>query len=196
MSTYAPGEWLAVRLAREVEQLEQIRCAAIDPQRPATIPFDHVYVTFNIRCIAGLDGNGQPQYRERHNIVIDVPPDWPKTGYIPRMAVGLPPPFHPNFWNHGVHYGLVCVHGGGAVTSDPNETLALLILRIAKMLQYDPLVTQIHDGPNNEAARWYADHRHRADLFPTDRQSLPLLGAPPVSSKPDGDEDFIVGPPR
>lgn len=189
---YAPDEWLTVRLTAELEQLEEIRCRAIEFRRPGTIPFDHLYITYNIRCIASLDDNGNPVYRDRHQVVIDVPPDYPETAPVARMAAGTPPPFHPNFWNHGANYGLVCTHGGGEVSADPSETLALLVHRIGRMLQYDPEVTQVHIGPNDEAARWYHENMGRSDLIPTDFQKLPLPGAVPAGAPGDEDDDFII----
>jgi ubiquitin-protein ligase len=188
---YAPDEWLVVRLTAELEQLEQIRCAAIDFKRPSTMPFDHLYLTYHIRSVAALDAQEQPVYRDRHDLVLDVPPDYPEMPPVARMATGCPPPFHPNFWNHGANYGLVCIHGGGTAAADPGETLALLVLRIGRMLQYEPVVTQAHQGPNDAAAHWYNENCNRADLFPTDRQVLPLLrGSALITSVED--ESFTI----
>jgi|SRR6476661_10262598 len=189
---YAPDEWLLVRLTAELEQLDQIKCHAIEFRRPGTIPFDHLYVTYNIRSVASLDANGAPVYRDRHQIVVDVPPDYPETPPVARMAAGTPPPFHPNFWNHGANYGLLCTHGGGEMTADPSETLALLVVRIARMLQFDPEVTQVHLGPNDAAARWYQDNMGRRDLFPTDYQRIPLPGATDAVAQVEEDDDFII----
>lgn len=188
---YSPDEWLTVRLTAELDQLEQIRCAAIEFRRPGTIPFDHLYITYRIRSVSALDKDGNPVYRDKHNIVIDVPADYPETAPVARMAAGSQPPFHPNFWSHGANYGLVCTHGGGSVTADPSETLALLVVRIGQMLQFDPQVTQVHLGPNDPAAQWYAQNMGRTDLFPTDHQRLPLPGqaAPPPA---DDEDDFII----
>src|SRR6476620_9345731 len=91
---------------------------------PATIPFERLYITYHIRSVAGLDGEGAPIYRDAHQVVIDIPPEYPEQPPVARMASGTPPPFHPNFWNHGANYGLICTHGGGVALADPHETLA------------------------------------------------------------------------
>lgn len=173
---YAPDEWLTVRLSAELAELEQIRCPAIAFRRPGAIPFTRLYVTYHIRSVVGLDAQGEPLYRDRHDLVIDIPPEYPELAPVVRMVAGSPPPFHPNFWSHGANYGLVCTHGGGIALADPGETLALLVVRVGQMLQYDPQLIQVHQGPNDEAARWYHAHRNQPGLFPTDRQVLPLPG--------------------
>ena len=189
---YAPDEWLVVRLTAELEQLDQIRCPAINFRRPSMMPFDRLYVTYRIRCVADLAEDGTPIYHDRYDMVVDVPPDYPEMPPVVRMAAGSKPPFHPNFWNHGVNYGLVCTHGGGVAAADPSETLALLLVRMGRMLQYDPQVTQVHLGPNDAAARWYHDNMNRTDLFPTDKQLLPLPGVVAAAAPADDDDDFII----
>src|SRR5438128_311093 len=100
MAVYAPHEWLIVRLTAELAQLQEIRCPAITFRRPGTMPFDRLYVTYRIRCVARLDGLGEPVYRERHDVVLDIPPDYPEVPPVARLVSGAEPPFHPNFWNH------------------------------------------------------------------------------------------------
>jgi ubiquitin-protein ligase len=85
------------------------------------------------------------------------------------MHKNCKPIFHPNFWPGG----LICIWGGGNTNWNPNETIAMLCIRIAQMLQFDPGLTQESHRANPQAADWYAANKY-SGLFPTDKQNLPI----------------------
>jgi hypothetical protein len=55
-----------------------------------------------------------------------------------------------------------------------NESLAVFILRLAKMFRFDPDVTNPDSPANRTAADWYRNNRN-SGWFPTDTVRLPMI---------------------
>lgn len=181
MST--PGEIRKSRLIRDYDEMKKIISPAINWVGYGDPP-DKYEVTFRIRSIIDLDKNNAPVYRDEHKVIIEIPSGYPFSGesVMAKMASGYTPIFHPNFWIGG----LICIWGGGSTLWDPNETIAMVCTRIARLIQFDPYLTQeSHSNPNPRAADWYIKNKG-SNLFPTDRQLIPL----PVSV--DDRDDFSI----
>jgi ubiquitin-protein ligase len=99
----------------------------------------------------------------------ELGPHYPYVGPTPVM-LDIPPVFHPNVFTDG----RVCT-GPGLWT--PDEGLAFVVLRVAKMLLYFDGVTNPSNPANPAAAAWYRENRSR---FPLDRFATfpdPITGA-------------------
>lgn len=130
-------------------------------------PFvDKYELTVNIRSIIGP----LPTYRERHKIVVTLPGNYPMEA--PQVFYpATPRPYHPNWWPAGSWcYG----------TWNNSESLGYHILRMLRILQFDPAVTNENSPTDRDLKMWYCDHKS-SDLFPCDKQQLP----DPTSKKLD-----------
>lgn len=154
------------RIKNELLELETIRCSAINWTTTKQIP-DKVNIVFNIRSIVGLSTSGSPVYLDRHEVSIDLPSGYPLVSPIAKMARGYKPLFHPNFWTSG----LICTQHN---RWSPSENLSLFIIRLARMFQFDAIMTDPENPANTSAASWYKSML-RSGIFPTDIQELPLL---------------------
>lgn len=174
------------RLREELKLLEAIRCEAIqwsldgDPPRV-------INVTYNIRSVVSPTGGpgGGAIYRDIHHLVVDIPPRFPLQEVTVRMQDGVKTIYHPNFWPNG----FVCTRGAD-VPWDMSESLASVIVRVGRMLQFDPHLTQESHRANGAAADWYKVHKD-SGLFPTDRQVLPSAGTDDGSDF-EIKEDFTI----
>ena len=71
-----PQEIRKKRLQHDLQEMETIRCDAIQ-WRAKGDPLSKVFVTFNIRSIISVDSSGTPKYRNKHEVVIDIPEGYP-----------------------------------------------------------------------------------------------------------------------
>ncbi len=172
----SPGQIRRERIKNDLIGLESIRCNAIDwrvnPQSP-----DKVYVTFNIRSIVALSADKSPVYYDKYEVEIEIPSDYPLSSPVAKMAAGYKPIFHPNFWTSG----LICTQHNRWM---PGESLALFIIRLAKMFQFDSIMTDPGNPANTTAASWYKLMIGKG-IFPTDTSNLPL-------SIDESDQDFKI----
>jgi ubiquitin-protein ligase len=155
------------RIQNDIQELEKVECDAIECTILGNSPFK-IHVVYNIRSIVGISSTGTPSYRDKHEVEINVPSGYPFSGNPEAtMKQGYSPLYHPNFWSSGS----ICTQ---ATSWTANETLALFIIRLAKMFQFDPAITNPDSPANSSAANWYSKNLGNG-LFPTDRQVLPLL---------------------
>lgn len=123
-------------------------------------------VSFYLRTIIGVTA-GRPIYREATNptkVVIDLS-GYP-FGRIRANCITMPQPYHPN-WFEG---GSWCQITGEARVSD---TLAELVIRMAKTIQFVPAVTNPGSAANIEAANWWRTNLSRSNYFPCDTTKIP-----------------------
>ncbi len=170
----SPGQIRRERIKNDIVGLQKIRCNAIDWKADSQVP-DKINVTFNIRSIVGLSSDNSPVYYDRFDIEIQIPSDYPLSSPVAKMATGYKPIFHPNFWTSG----LICTQHN---RWNPSENLALFVIRLAKMFQFDSIMTDPGNPANIDAAKWYKSVLNRG-FFPTDNKDLPL-------SINESDDDF------
>ena len=177
-----PQEIRIKRLKKDWEEMRSISCPVIGWTAAGDPPTRYV-VSYRIESIVDPQGDdGKPAYRGEHKVLIEIPSGYPLSGESPvaRMDESYKPVFHPNFWPGG----LICIWGGGTTNWNPTDTIALLCIRIARMLQFDEVLTQESHRANAQAADWYAAKKH-SGLFPTDTQVLP------IPSLFDDEGDFV-----
>ena len=78
----------------------------------------------------------------------------------------MPQPYHPN-WFEG---GSWCQITGDSRVSD---TLAELVIRMAKTIQFVPAVTNPGSAANGEAAAWWRKNLGKTNYFPCDTTKIP-----------------------
>lgn len=123
-------------------------------------------VSFYLRTIIG-EKRGKPVYREANNptrVIIDLS-NYP-FGRIRSNCVTMPQPYHPN-WFEG---GSWCQITGDSRVSD---TLAELVIRMAKTIQFVPAVTNPGSAANGSAASWWRANVGRSGYFPCDTTAIP-----------------------
>lgn len=114
---------------------------------------------------ATVGGAAYPQVRQSSSrLAIDLAPRHP---FQPPVATVLTPVFHP----HVFPSGLVCI---GAKWL-PSEGMDLFVLRLVRLLAFDPLLMNSHSIANAAAQLWYqATLLRHPDAFPTDAAALAL----------------------
>lgn len=164
MST--PNHLRVKRIKNDLESLHTIQCEAIEwSALPDSI--DKLYVTFNLRSVVELDSSKKPVFRTKHEVEIVFPSDYPISSPVAKMSLGYEPIYHPNFFESG----LICTQN---TKWSPDESLAYFIIRLAKMFQFDPVMTDPNNAANKIAAKWYKSMANTG-LFPIDTTLLPLL---------------------
>jgi hypothetical protein len=158
-----PQEIRKTRLQSDYREMCNIRGPLIDWEvMRGTPPYVEAYrLTVNVRSIIGPG----PNYRDRHVIDLEIPPDYPLSPQSAPVAnmVTDPGVFHPNWWPHKLWcYGIWELWEG----------LGQYVLRMIRTLQYDPDITNENSAANHEAADWYVAHKDNG-IFPCDRQLLP-----------------------
>jgi len=156
-----------------------VECTSIRGQEPHTEKYKLIV---RIRTIV----SPAPQYRDVHELTLDLPPSYPVDP--PRIVmVTQPVPFHPNWWpqQSGGHW----CYGTWSLA----EALGQHVVRMIRTLQFDPVITNTKSPANKEANAWY--QRHLSDgLFPCDRTRLPDPSrARFVINAPTGPKKFQIG---
>lgn len=119
-------------------------------------PYEYI-IQYKCRGIQNLQGN-QPKLSQEHQVRITLGQNYPTE--VPD-AKFLTPIFHPNVYNSN----RVCLGKYQAL----QETLVELVLRIGKMIQYSPDVTNLNSPANPEAKTWASQNQQR---FPLDNQTF------------------------
>ncbi len=125
-------------------------------------------VSFYLRTIVG-ERNGKPIYREASDptkVVIDIS-SYP-FGRISATCLTMPQPYHPNWFESG---------GWCQITGDSRveDTLAALVIRMAKTIQFDVSVTNPDSAANLSAASWWRRNLGRTNYFPCDNTKIPEI---------------------
>ena len=159
-----PQEIRRIRLANDYKQMCNIQGDVISwKPLKGVVPYVEEYqITIRVRTIIGVGYDGKPKYRNSSDIKVTLPADYP---VHPPKAVMLssPQPFHPN-WFTSKNW----CHGSWSMS----EALGDFVIRMAKTLQFDPLITNENSPANSEANSWYISKK-RSGLFPCDRTRLP-----------------------
>jgi hypothetical protein len=110
-------------------------------------------------------------------IAIDLAPRHP---FQAPVTTVLTPVFHPHVFDSGV----VCI---GAKWL-PSEGMDLFVLRVLRLLAFDPLLMNPFSIANGAANAWYqATLRRHPDAFPTDPEALALtVGEAPGAAREPG----------
>ena len=117
-------------------------------------------VSFYLKTIIG-EIKGKPVYRDA-NLPTIVLIDLRKYPYgrIKAQCMTKPPPYHPNWYEFGLWDQIT----GNSRVSD---TLAELVIRMAKTIQFVPAVTNSSSASNVAAADWWKKHL-KSRYFPCD----------------------------
>jgi len=126
-------------------------------------PYVEVYeLTVNIRSIIGPG----PKYRDQHVIRVELDNSYPISKPEIHM-ISSPHPYHPNWWPHVGFDGLWC-----SGDWDFAESLGHHIIRMLRVLQFDPVITNENSTTDSNQNDWYIKHKN-SGLFPCDKQVLP-----------------------
>ena len=156
-----PQEQRKRRCRSDYKEMCNIRGPIIDWEvLRGTAPYVDAYrLTVNVRSII----SPSPDYRDRHVIDLEIPPDYPFVSAPTATMVSDPVVFHPNWWpKKNWCYG----------TWDASEGLGHYVIRMIRTLQYDLLITNEKSAANQAANEWYMNHRYEG-FFPCDNQLLP-----------------------
>ena len=164
-----PRELRKKRLENEYKELMRINGAVIRIEPLENAPYSKYGITYNIRTII----SPSPTYRDTTVVTLTIPPSYPgPTGAPTIIAENTPSPWHPNWWPDGrwcsAYY---------SSNYDSSESLVNLVLRCARVLQFDPVVTNTGSPANSAAiAFWDANARNKR-VIPCDTKPLPVPGA-------------------
>lgn len=120
---------------------------------------------FRIKSVMGVDGNSPRYSSPNHVHVVEfiAPSYYPERVSPSDIRFTSPPIFHPNVYTDG----RICI--GDYV---PTESLGRFILRIARMIKFEPAFINSGSAANSSAVSWYNANVAR---FPVDRTPLPNL---------------------
>ena len=128
---------------------------------------------------ATVGSHDYPRSRQPSSrVAIDLAPRHP---FQPPVTTVLTPVFHPHVFDSGV----VCIGSKWL----PSEGMDLFVLRIVRLLAFDPLLMNPYSIANAAANAWYqaALKRHPA-AFPTDPAALALAAAESTDGAPAAGE--------
>jgi ubiquitin-protein ligase len=151
------------RLVNDYQDMLRIRGSVISFEAFNPPAPERYVIDFRLRSIMSLRG-GQPVYSPQghsHRIQLELPSRYPAVLTNESVQFLTAPIFHPNIFTSGK----VCIGG-----FRPSESLARFILRLAKMIQFDPAYINEDSPANVDAKNWYVHNRR---LFPVDRSKLP-----------------------
>lgn len=156
-----PQERRNIRLKNDYQEMCNIRCPFIKWEAIKGIaPYIEEYkVTVNIRSII----NDNPTFREEHELLIQIPPDYPRLSSTITM-VTHPVIFHPNWYTSDSRW----CYG----TWNISEGLGHHVIRMIKTLQFDLDITNPNSPANRGAKKWFLE-RFNSGIFPCDKKTLP-----------------------
>src|SRR5579871_6053211 len=136
-----------------------IRCRWIDWVGDAKTPPESYVVTYRLPSYV----DGAFTKRDEHRVQFALPATYPP---VVRM-LDQPAVYHPNIYADG----RICTG-----LWHPEEGLAFMAIRVARMLLYQPSVTNPTSAACLEAARWYGMHPQRFPLLRHATFPDPLTG--------------------
>jgi hypothetical protein len=164
--THTPGAAIQAvhreRLSGDHAEMSNIRCRWIDWVGNAAMPPERYVVTYRLPSYV----DAAFTKRDEHRVQFVLPAPYPTVPPAVRM-LDQPPVYHPNIYADG----RICTG-----LWHPEEGLAFMVIRVARMLLYQPAVTNPSSAASREAAQWYAMHPER---FPLSRHVTfpdPLTG--------------------
>jgi len=131
---------------------------AISPPTP-----DRYILKYRLKSLMEVRGNS-PVYSSPgfvHKLELRLPDYYPE--YLTNQDIRFltPPIFHTNVFSDG----RICIRN-----YRPAESLAYFLMRIARMIQFDPAIVGEDSPANGEALSWYRAHKH---MMPIDATRLP-----------------------
>ena len=155
------------RLVNDYQDMLRIRGSVISFEAFSPPAPEQYTIDFRLRSVMSLRA-GQPVYSapgHTHRIKLDLTNRYPAVLTNENVHFLTPPIFHPNVFYDPAAAGRVCIGG-----FRPSESLARFVLRLAKMIQFDPAYINEDSPANVDAKSWYVHNRR---LFPVDRSRLP-----------------------
>ena len=140
-------------LAMQAIQSDIIQWEVGDRRKPP----ERYAVDFKIKGMTGPDS-----FSHEHTVVIKLFAEYPMKPPVAKFT-SRPILFHPHVFGNG----LICV-GGYSV----DEGLAAFCLRIAKYIQFQPNIINVHSPANRDATQWFQQNHSR---LPVDATRLPDL---------------------
>ncbi len=152
------------RLSEDYEVVSRLRGDILDFDAFSPPAPDRYILRFKLRSLMGVRG-GSPVYSPPghvHTLELRLPTHYPDFLTYDDIRFLTQPIFHPNVFFPD---GRICIRD-----YRPAESLAYFVLRLARMIQFDPVFGGEDNPANGEAARWYIANMA---LLPLDRQRLP-----------------------
>ena len=165
-----PRELRRKRLENEHKELMRISGSIIKIEPIGNAPYDQYRITYNIRTII----SPAPTYRNSTTCILTIPPAYPgPTGAPTIHATETPYPWHINWFQSGrwcsAYY---------QSNYDSAESLVNLVLRCARVLQFDPSIANRNSVANHDAEPFWDANVNNKRIMPCDTQPLPVPGAP------------------
>lgn len=162
-----PRALRTARLQNEHRELMKLNSSVIKIEPLGQAPYDTYRVTFHIKTIV----SPTPTYQNKTVCILELPEHFPTA--MPRLHVeersGSKPPWHVNWYTGGTW----C-----AGNWNIEESLANYVYRCAKVLQFDPVITNPANPANKEAIPFWNANKNRAGVIPCDKQTIPTADAP------------------
>jgi hypothetical protein len=152
-------------LQEGLQELSRIRGDIIDFKAYSPPAPDRLVLRFSLRSVMGVRG-GRPIYSasgRSHVVEFVVPGSYPEIVTPNDIRFTTDPIFHPNVFADG----RICI--GSYVST---ESLGRFVLRIARMIRFEPAFINENSAANRDAVPWYLANLHS---FPVDRRPLPSL---------------------
>lgn len=165
-----PRELRRKRLENEHKELMRISGTVIKIEPIGSAPYDRYKITYNIRTIT----SPSPTYRDKTVCTLTIPPSYPSpTGAPVIVAIDTPYPWHVNWFQTGrwcsAYY---------SDNYDSSESLVNFVIRCARVLQFDPVVTNTSSPANSAAIAFWDANKNNKRVIPCDTKPLPVLSAP------------------
>ena len=151
-----------VRLENEYEELMKLNALGnmINITPLGNRPYAKYRVEFNIRTIV----SPTPQYRDRTVCTLTIPATYPADPPI-LTADDRPYPWHINWFQSGRW-----CYGSWSL----GENVVSYLLRAARILQFDPVLTNPKSVANQGAVPFWEANKNNKRIIPCDTQPLPL----------------------
>ena len=176
-----PRELRNKRLENEYKELMRINGPIIQITPIGRAPYESYSITFNIRTII----SPTPTYRDKTACTLTIPPNYPD-GAPTITSNQTPYPWHVNWFPSGRW----CFGGWTR-----EESLVNYIYRCAKILQFDPEITNTRSPANRDAIPFWEANKRNKRVIPCDTQVLPTLDTPEtITISPRMTQKIVIKP--
>jgi ubiquitin-protein ligase len=174
----------AKRLTNEYNELMKINGSVIKIEPIGNSPYEQYKITYNIRTII----SPTPTYRNSTVCTLTIPPSYPSKSGAPFIfAETSPPPWHVNWFKNGRWCSAYYDNN-----FNPDESLVNLVLRCARVLQFDPVIANPDSAANRDAIDFWFANKDNKRIIPCDVQPLPIVDASGRIILPDKPKPTIV----
>src|ERR1022692_374996 len=120
---------------------------------------------FRLKSVMAVHGDRPVFSDPRHVHVVEfiAPPTFPESVTAADIRFTTAPIFHPNVHSDG----RICIAG-----YVPSESLGRFVLRVARMIKFEPAFINENNAANRAAVPWYCANLRS---FPVDKRPLPSL---------------------